>query len=327
MGILKKVGKAAKNIVKSPIGKLGLIAGAIALGQPELALGELGGLGAAGYEGLASAGLSGSAGFSSSLFGGGALEGLGVLGYEGLSSAGLSGAADFVSPFAGGEGLNWNNIFNTARSFGSNIFSNNLTQPTGNPSGGGGNNWGNALSTMTSLGSGIYGMTLADQQRKLAEEQAKLIRSSTSAADPWGTSGGRGMSAQQLIQLNSDPRSAMLTDPRFAAMVQAAQRTTAPYGQNSGAMNVAGAQAGGNWYTQRMAELSGLAGTGNAGIPGQGAVNAGSLTLTGANEANTLAGRSLADIGFGVNTATGGGAMANIPPAVRIWLQSQGVRV
>ena len=189
----------------------------------------------------------------------------------------------------------------------------------------GGVGFGTALSSLSSLGSGLYGMSLADQQRKLALQNAGQISSLSTGAAPWLTSGGMASAAQQLQQLNTDPTAAMASDPRFAAMVQAAQRANAPAGQGSGAMAVAGAKAGGDWYTQRMSELSGLAGVGNAGTAISGLTNAGQISLAGNQAGNTLAGQSLASIGFGLNTATGGGATSSMPPQVLQWLIQNGM--
>jgi hypothetical protein len=167
------------------------------------------------------------------------------------------------------------------------------------------------LNGLTSIGSGLYGLNNSNQMRQMAQQQGQQ-------ADPWGSSGGRAASAAQLAALNADPTAAMAADPRYAAMVQAAQRGSAMYGQGSGNMAIAAAGAGGNWYGQRLQELGGLAGIGNAAI----GANA---TLQGTQNANNLAGDSLASIGYGVNTMTGGSAMSNMPPQVRAWLQQQGM--
>lgn len=179
-------------------------------------------------------------------------------------------------------------------------------------SGGGGNlgQWGKGLSSLYSAYSGL-------QDSKKLRDQMKMFGSQV---DPWGTSGGRAGAAAQLAALNADPKAAMASDPRYAAMVQAAQRATAPSGQGSGAMAVAGAQAGGNWYGQRLAELGGLAGIGNAGIGGE-------LNLQGTVASNRMSGDALASLGYGINSLTGGGATSSMPPQVRAWMQQQGIRV
>lgn len=161
------------------------------------------------------------------------------------------------------------------------------------------------------IGSGIFGLYNQNKQRKLAEMLA-------AQADPWGNSGGRADAARQLQQLNTDPTSAMASDPRFAAMVQASQRATAPMGQGSGAMAVAGAQAGGNWYSQRLQELAGLSGVNN----GMGSAQ---IQLAGNDSANRLAGDALASIGYGVGRI-GGGSGINPDIAAKIF-QQYGVRV
>ncbi len=207
-------------------------------------------------------------------------------------------------------------ILGNARSMVSNLFA---------PQEGKGGILGNPLSVLSSIGSGIYGMTLAEKQRKLMEEQYKRLAALGSASDPWGTSGGRAGAAGDLRALEADPTAAMAKDPRFAAMVQASQRATAQYGQNSGAMAVAGAQAGGNWYTQRLQELGALAGIGNGGLPISAVSNAGNIAGN-MSIPNNLSSQALASIGYGLNTATGGGATASIPPAVIQWMLINGMR-
>ena len=190
--------------------------------------------------------------------------------------------------------------------------------------GGGG---GGVLNTMSSIGSGIDAWQRSRRQKQLAEQNAEYIRNITAGADPWGSSGGRSNAARDLMLLQSDPTSFMAKDPRFAAMIQASQRANAPAGQGSGAMAVAGAKAGGDWFSARQAELAQLAGTGNANIPGSGSVNAAQIALEGSRGADTLAGQGLASIGFGINSATGGGASAAIPALVKQWMLTQGMRV
>lgn len=162
----------------------------------------------------------------------------------------------------------------------------------------------------SSLYSGYKALTLADEMKKRSAGLA-------SKADPWGASGGRAAADAQLQELNKNPTAAMAGDPRYAAMVQAAQRATAMHGQDSGAMAAAGAQAGGNWYTQRMAELSGLAGA-NAN-PAAGV----QAELSGLTASNDLYSRGLASIGYGTQRLAG----TAVPPEVQRWLQSQGMNV
>lgn len=176
--------------------------------------------------------------------------------------------------------------------------------PPINPSSGnsGGINFkslGEALASMasigksvSSLGSAAYGMKLAGDQRKMAESVQK-------AADPWGASGGRSLADSQLQQLMRDPTQGMENDPAYRARIQAAQRASAKYGQDSGRMAVAGAQAGTDWYNQRLAQLGGLAGAG--GAPGAG----GGVAMQGIANANDLASKSLASLGYGISGGNG----------------------
>jgi len=152
----------------------------------------------------------------------------------------------------------------------------------------------NLLGSAMSVGSGIYGMTLADDTRRLGEQAAKM-------SDPWGTSGGRSLADTQLQQLMRDPSGTMQNDPLFKAKVQAAQRANAGYGQDSGKMAVAAADAGGDWYDTRLKELSPLAGT--QFNPGAGQA----IAMQGQISSNDLASKSLASVGYGVTRATGGG--------------------
>lgn len=148
-------------------------------------------------------------------------------------------------------------------------------------------NWGTA-EKLLQLGSGIYGMKLAGDQRKAAEQAMQR-------SDPWGTSGGRGIADAQLRELMTNP-AAMENDPAFKARIRGAQRATAQYGQDSGAMSVAGANAATDWYNSRLQQLGALAGAGTT--PG----NNSAAGLQGIAQANELAGSSLASLGYGVSS-------------------------
>lgn len=148
-------------------------------------------------------------------------------------------------------------------------------------------NWGTA-EKLLQLGSGIYGMKLAGDQRKAAMQAMER-------SDPWGTSGGRGIADAQLRELMTNP-AAMENDPAFKARIRGAQRATAQYGQDSGAMAVAGANAATDWYNSRLQQLGALAGAGTT--PG----NNSAAGLAGINQANELAGSSLASLGYGVSS-------------------------
>lgn len=181
--------------------------------------------------------------------------------------------------------------------------------PPGTPGAGG--TGGRSLSSLSSVGSGLYGLYNANSMRNLAT-------SAMNRADPWGTSGGRGVADAQLQSLLNDPTQAAANDPAYQLRIQAAQRATAGSGQGSGAMAVAAANASSDWYNTRLSQLGGISGaTVNPGT-------AADLSLTGTNNANMLAGSSLASIGFGLNTATGGGATSSMSPQVLAYLRSIG---
>lgn len=156
--------------------------------------------------------------------------------------------------------------------------------------------------------SGINGLTQAQKLKKLAELAAKR-------SDPFGASGGRGVADEQLQALLRDPSGAAANDPAYKLRIQAAQRAMAPMGQNSGAMAVAAAGASTDWYNQRLQQLGGLAGAGFN--PGTGE----SLNLQGQMGASDLMSRSLASVGFGLNSAFGSGASAANSPDVLRFLQ------
>ncbi len=204
-------------------------------------------------------------------------------------------------------------------------FASNFADLFGGTTGGVG--FGNPLNAGSSIYSALDARNRAKKLQEMTQQIMSQIGGASANADPWGTSGGRSSAAAQLSALEKDPSGAMASDPRFAAMIQAAQRATSQYGQNSGAMNIAGAKAGGDWFTQRQAELAGLAGTGNAGIPVQGLATAGQIGIQGNVAANTLAGSGLASLGYGLNTLTGGGATSSIPAPVLQWMRSQGMKV
>ena len=173
---------------------------------------------------------------------------------------------------------------------------------------------GRDLGTLASVGSGLYGLSNAAAMRGMAGN-------ATNRADPWGASGGRAGADAQLQALLRDPTGAAQNDPAFKLRMQAAMRANAPTGTNSGAMATAAANASTDWYNNRLSQLGAISGA--TVNPAQ----AQQLGLEGTGMANTLAGSSLASIGFGINNATGGSAGSNMPPSVRAWLASQGIAV
>jgi len=161
-----------------------------------------------------------------------------------------------------------------------------------------------------SIGSGIYGMSQADALRK----QALLAQQK---ADPWGNSGGRALADTQLQDLLNNPSQVAARDPSYALRMQGASRANAQFGQDSGAMSVAGANASTDWYNQRLGQLGGLAGA------SQNPASAYQVGMTGQVGANTLASQSLASIGYGV-TSAGGGNMG-FTPAQLAALKNSGI--
>lgn len=168
-------------------------------------------------------------------------------------------------------------------------------------------------SPLMSIGSGLYGMSQADQMRKLAAMSGKR-------ADPWGASGGRSVADAQLQELMGNPSQVASRDPSYALRMQGAQRANAIYGQDSGAMAVAGANASTNWYNERLGQLGGLAGANASPASGE------QISMTGQVGANDLASRSLASIGYGV-TRGGGGTGMELPPGFREQLRAAGYAV
>ena len=166
------------------------------------------------------------------------------------------------------------------------------------------------LNTLSSIGSGLYGLSNAAAMRGMAGN-------AMNRADPWGASGGRAGADAQLQALLRDPSGAAQNDPAFKLRMQAAMRANAPMGTNSGAMATAAANASTDWYNNRLSQLGGISGANVNPAQAQ------QLGLEGTGMANTLAGNSLASMGFGLNTAMNGG----IPPQMLEFLRSKGYTV
>lgn len=156
----------------------------------------------------------------------------------------------------------------------------------GSPFGGAGGAGNSDLQTLALLARGVYGMREASNLRRAGEEAARM-------ADPWAASGGRALASGQLQDIMRDPTAAMATDPGFKARLQAAQRGAAIYGADSGAMAIAAANAGGDWYNQRLMQLGNLAGA------GANPAAAAQLQLEARQRATDQASRSLATLGYG----------------------------
>lgn len=166
-----------------------------------------------------------------------------------------------------------------------------------------------ALNTLSSIGSGVYGLYNANNMRNMASQTRNI-------SAPWG-----GAVDSQLQNLLTNPSTAAANDPAFQLRMQAAMRANAPAGTDSGAMAVAAANASTDWYNGRLQQLGGLYSQEPNPLQAQ------YIALQGTGMANTLAGQSLASIGFGLNNATGGGASSNMPASVQQWLRSQGINI
>ena len=139
-------------------------------------------------------------------------------------------------------------------------------------------------------------LSAADAARRSAQlEQWGMGQSKV--MQPWDENGGRAMAGEQLKALLSDPAGVAANDPAYKLRMQAASRAMGIYGQDSGAMGVAAADASSTWYDQRLAQLSGISGASAA--PGAGG-QLGYQTLTGA--AN-IAGMGQASGAFGHQAA------------------------
>ena len=148
-------------------------------------------------------------------------------------------------------------------------------------------NFLNSNKGLITVGQSLYGMT----QAQAMQEQAMQMQQQ---ANMWGNSGGQALGVAQLQQLMQDPEQLAANDPAYKLRIRAAQRATAGYGQNSGAMAVAGANASTDWYNQRMAQLAGVSGA-NVSPVGQSQVAA-----QVQQQGNNLMGQSLASLAYGV---------------------------
>lgn len=153
--------------------------------------------------------------------------------------------------------------------------------------------------------SGIKGLLEAEQMKRAARRAA-------AGADPWGMSGGRTLADSQLQELLRNPEAVAATDPAFKLRVMGAQRANAQYGQDSGAMSIAGANASTDWYNARLAQLAGLAG--GTVAPGAG----GGIMVQGLDNAFDASSAALASLGYAAGTA--GGGSGGLTPAQRAQL-------
>jgi len=259
--------------------------GAAGLGAGALGAAELLGGGAALAEGLGAGGsvlggLAGGGGAEAGLgFGFGADFGLGA----GAAEAGLGAGA-----------LDWG--FAPALDWGASALASPLTSMA---------SFAKTAQPYMSAASGVKGLLDAEAMKKAARRAA-------AGADPWGMSGGRGLADAQLQELMRNPEAVAATDPAFKLRVMGAQRANAQYGQDSGAMSVAGANASTDWYNARLAQLGGMAGAGSA--PGAG----GGVMVQGLDNAFDASSAALASLGYAAGTA--GAGNGGLTPAQRAQL-------
>ncbi len=262
----------------------GLEAGAATLGEGFLTSGILAGEGSLGAMGALGTGTSFSAMGPGAAFGSG-IEG-GWPGAEGMFEA----SSEMGGGPLGAEGLNAE-VMNTAEGYNGFTGFGGPATPAGNST-----DWMGAMlkyaSPVSSVVSGLTGLQRQAEMRRMAKQAMKT-------GDPWGTSGGRSAADAQLQQLLRDPSSVAAIDPAYKLRIQGAQRANAQYGQDSGRMAIAGADASTDWYNARLAQLGGLAG---AGVNPGGATQVG---LQGLDSANDLLSSSLASIGFAMPGAGG----------------------
>ena len=133
----------------------------------------------------------------------------------------------------------------------------------------------------------------AEDAARRAKQMETYGLDAAKTMQPWDESGGRKLAGDQLQALMKDPMSVASSDPAYKFRQQAAQRAMGIYGQDSGAMGVAAADASSTWYDQRLQQLSGLAGANAA--PGAG----GALGLNTLNSAANIAGMGQASGAFG----------------------------
>lgn len=230
-----------------------------------------------------------SGGFGSAAGAAGAAGELGLFGEAAGSSLFGEGAAAELGLF--GEGLGESLIPAGAGAFASPLASLQSFAKTAQP--------------YMSAASGIKGLMDAEAMKKAARRAA-------AGADPWGMSGGRGLADAQLQELMRNPEAVAASDPAFKLRVMGAQRANAQYGQDSGAMSVAGANASTDWYNARLAQLGGMAGAGVA--PGAGS----GVMVQGLDNAFDASSAALASLGYAAGTA--GAGNGGLTPAQRAQL-------
>ena len=245
---------------------------------------------------------------------GGAGAGAGMFGEGGMAAGtlGSTGAGIGTVPWGAGAGAGagGGGLFSGLSDWASSLFQGGSPQTTSSAGGAAGAAGGLAgmskwISPLMSVGSGLYGLSLAEQQKNLAQQA--LQRSS-----PWESSGGMagaGSALTNVIQGN------FTNDPGFMAAQRAAAATSST--QPGGFAAQAAANAALQYQNQRIQALSGPAGTQFS--PAQGYATAGQIN----QGANSLASSSLGSIGYGVGTMTGQNQM---PPWLQNWFIQNNMR-
>lgn len=159
-------------------------------------------------------------------------------------------------------------------------------------SGGDGRNW---TDTLMSIASGVYGMNQASQQRQTAQQ-------AIAGSSPWTAQGGNAMAGQELQRVI---RGDLANDPGFKLAQLSAARAGSQ--QPGGFAASAAANAALKYQMDRMQALGAPAGVGFNPAAGY------QTALSGQQQANDLASKSLATIGYGVKDDQSG----TMPP----WLQ------
>lgn len=265
----------------SLLGGIGGVAGA---GTAALGAAELGMFGEAAGSSLFSGGFGSAAAGAA-----GAAGELGLFGEAAGSSLFGEGAAAELGLF--GEGIGQSLIPAGAGAFASPLATLQGFAKTAQP--------------YMSAASGVKGLMDAEAMKKAARRAAM-------SADPWGNSGGRSLADAQLQELMRNPEAVAASDPAFKLRVMGAQRANAQYGQDSGAMSVAGANASTDWYNARLAQLGGMAGAGVA--PGAGS----GVMVQGLDNAFDASSAALASLGYAAGTA--GAGNGGLTPAQRAQL-------
>lgn len=296
-------------------GVAGLGAGLEAISVGSTLGGVTGGVltgGGAALGGLGAAGLGAGALGAAELLGGGAAlaegaltEGVlgGLAGGGGVGEAGLGfgfgadfglGAAGAGEAGLGAGALDWG--FAPAAEWGASALASPLTSLA---------SFAKTAQPYMSVASGVKGLIDAEEMKRMARRAAMQ-------ADPWGTSGGRSVADAQLQELLRDPSAVAATDPAFKLRIMGAQRANAQYGQDSGAMSIAGANASTDWYNARLAQLASLAG--GTVAPGAG----GGVMVQGLDNAFDASSAALASLGYAAGTA--GAGNGGLTPAQRAQL-------